>query len=319
MSGADLARFLRGHPRSLVLTGAGCSTASGIPDYRDANGDWKHRRPVDYGDYVARADVRRRYWARSMAAWERFAAARPNRIHHRLARLETLGLCRQLVTQNVDGLHIAAGSRRVIELHGALRRVSCLDCGAALTRSAVQHMLVARNGEAPAPLGGRPDGDSEIDPERLAAFREPACPDCGGVLKPDVVFFGESVPPARVQRVADSLRRADALLCIGTSLMVWSGFRFCRAAHDLGLPIAIVNLGRTRADDFANLRLQGEAGVVLAQAVRLLEDEGNLRVGSAASTEFPPPARVERTQVADAGRNRRAVAANEGGAEQSHP
>lgn len=244
------------HPRLFILTGAGCSTDSGIPDYRDRNGDWKHRQPVRYQDFVGSERTRQRYWARSLLGWPAFARARPNATHAALAQLEAAGFVHQLVTQNVDGLHQHAGSRRVIDLHGRLDRIVCLDCGTRGTRAALQDAL-KQNNPAFAALAATvgPDGDAVLDDVDFSGFRIPPCPRCGGLLKPAVVFFGETVPKPRVERARQRLAEADALLVIGSSLMVFSGYRFCRWAADHGQPVAAINLGRTRADDDLALKV----------------------------------------------------------------
>lgn len=252
----------------VALTGAGVSTDSGIPAYRDEEGRWKQSAPMQFRDFVGSVLSRQRYWARSMVGWERMAQAQPNDAHRALAEMERRGMLRLLITQNVDGLHSAAGSANVIDLHGRLDRVVCLDCKRLSARSELQARLVAENAEF---LGqsfvARADGDVElaVDYER---FRVAACGECGGVLKPDVVFFGENVPAPRVERAMASLCGARALLIIGSSLMVFSGFRFARAAARQGVPIAIVNLGKTRADDLAALRLAGNVGELLSGALR---------------------------------------------------
>jgi NAD-dependent SIR2 family protein deacetylase len=259
----DLTAFARRHPRLFVLTGAGCSTGSGIPDYRDPSGAWKHRRPVGYADFVGHAAVRRRYWARSLVGWARLAAARPNGAHRALARLEELGLARQLVTQNVDGLHQRAGSRRVLDLHGRLDRVTCLGCGGSLLRDDLQRLLADWNPAwADLAAGELPDGDARLEGP-FDDFRVPDCPACGGVLKPDVVFFGESVPRERVTAALAALAGCDAMLAVGSSLMVFSGYRFCLAAAALGQPVAAVNLGRTRADELLALKLDADCAATL--------------------------------------------------------
>jgi NAD-dependent SIR2 family protein deacetylase len=267
----SLVRFASRHPRLLVLTGAGCSTGSGIPDYRDANGRWKHRRPVSFADFTASAAIRRRYWAGSLVGWPRVHAARPNAAHDALARLEARGRIPTLVTQNVDGLHQKAGSRRVIDLHGRLDVVECLGCGVTVDRADLQSLLVRWNpafgGHAAA---GAPDGDAGVELADHALLRVPDCPECGGVLKPGVVFFGESVPRHRVEAVLRALEAADALLVVGTSLMVWSGYRFCLAARALGRPIAAVNHGRTRADPLLDLRVADDCAAVLPRLAELV-------------------------------------------------
>lgn len=247
----------------VVLTGAGVSTDSGIPAYRDEEGRWKQTAPMQFRDFVGSELSRQRYWARSMVGWARMAHAQPNDAHRALSAMESRGMLRLLITQNVDGLHSAAGSENVVDLHGRLDRVICLGCQDVSARAELQARLERDNPEF---LGqafvARADGDVElaVDYER---FRLSACAACGGVLKPDVVFFGENVPVPRVQRAMASLDGARALLIVGSSLMVFSGFRFARAAARLGVPIAVVNLGKTRADELASLRLAGNVGVLL--------------------------------------------------------
>lgn len=265
---AALRDWLDRHYRIFALTGAGCSTASGIPDYRDGNGDWKRTPPVTYQALVGDPAVYRRYWARGSVGWPRFRAARPNRAHAALATLERRGKLAVLLTQNVDGLHQRAGSRDVIDLHGRLDAVVCLQCGTRLPRERVQDDIERANpGWSAAPLGIAPDGDADIDEAAIAGFAPPHCGDCGGLLKPDVVFFGENVPRERVLRAREALAAADAMLVAGSSLMVWSGFRFARFAHEAGLPLAILNRGRTRADDLAGLRLDADVGATLESAL----------------------------------------------------
>ena len=248
--------FLEAHPRLFVLTGAGISTGSGIPDYRDENGDWKRPAPVQYLDFVKQLHTRQRYWARSLVGWPWFQRARPNLCHQTLADWESSGRISQLVTQNVDRLHQGAGSTRVIDLHGRLDRIVCLDCRAESDRSAMQDELRAVNSrfaELTAEIA--PDGDAYLEDTDFDGFQIPDCPHCGGILKPDVVFFGETIPRERVDRSIAALLDSDALLVIGSSLMVYSGFRFCRLAAEHGIPIAAINPGRTRADDLIGLKL----------------------------------------------------------------
>jgi len=256
-SGQALRRFIEQHRRLFVLTGAGCSTDSGIPDYRDAEGQWKRSaRPVTLQDFLTDAATRRRYWARSLAGWQHFRAARPNDTHRALACLQRRNGIAALVTQNVDGLHQAAGSSEVIDLHGRLDRVRCLHCGQRTAREALQGELLRLNaGTHRAVTALAPDGDAELADAQLADFQVPACARCGGILKPDVVFFGESVPPERVERAMLALCGADAVLVVGSSLMLYSGYRFAREGSRLGKPIVAVNLGRTRADELLSLKI----------------------------------------------------------------
>jgi NAD-dependent SIR2 family protein deacetylase len=261
-----LADFLERHRRVFVLTGAGCSTGSGIPDYRAADGSWKHRRPMPFREFVASAAARRRYWAGSLRGWPLVRDARPNAAHLALARLEAKGRVARLVTQNVDGLHQRAGSRRAVDLHGRLDAVECLGCGACTPRDDVQALLERWNPASSRPAAlPRPDGDTGVA-EELDGFRVPDCRECGGVLKPAVVFFGENVPRPRVEEAMGALARAEALLVVGSSLMVYSGFRFVLAAERLGLPVAAVNRGRTRADDRLALKVDAECAQALTEA-----------------------------------------------------
>jgi NAD-dependent SIR2 family protein deacetylase len=252
----------------VVLTGAGVSTDSGIPAYRDEDGQWKQSPPMQFRDFTGSELSRQRYWARSMVGWQRMAEASPNAAHHALAEWERRGALRLLITQNVDGLHSAAGSARVIDLHGRLDRVICLSCRQLSSRQDLQTRLLDKN---PDFLGqsfvARADGDVElaVDYDR---FRLVACAACGGVLKPDVVFFGENVPAARVEAAMAALNGARALVIAGSSLMVFSGFRFARAASRLGVPVVVVNLGRTRADEMSALRVAGNVGQVLSETLR---------------------------------------------------
>lgn len=260
-----LADFIGRHKRMLVLTGAGCSTASGIPDYRDADGQWKRTRPIDFPTFMGSDLARSRYWARSLVGWRHFGKAGPNAAHRALARLEALGRVQRLVTQNVDGLHQAAGSRAVVDLHGRLDRVRCMHCERREPRSVFQDRLAEMNpGWAGLAAEIAPDGDAELDSVAFDAFRVPACPACGGIVKPDVVFFGEPVPAGRVSEVLEALRAADAILVVGSSLMVHSGYRYVRAGAEAGLPVAAVNLGRTRADDLLALKVEQPCAEALA-------------------------------------------------------
>ncbi len=219
--------FIDRHDRIFVLTGAGCSTRSGIPDYRDSNGCWKLPPPMTYQTFIGSHAARQRYWARSLLGWPRLRQALPNGAHQALARLERQGKSAALVTQNVDGLHQAAGSMNVIDLHGQLDQVCCIECGGKLPREALQDQLSRLNPDwAELDAAVAPDGDARLDGGNFSSFAVAACSRCGGVLKPDVVFFGETVPRARVDEVYSHLGRADAVLVVGSSLMVYSSFRF---------------------------------------------------------------------------------------------
>jgi NAD-dependent SIR2 family protein deacetylase len=264
-----LAELLR-ERRTLVLSGAGVSTDSGIPDYRGPAS--RPRSPMRYQEFVRDGEARRRYWARSSVGWPVTARARPNEGHRALARLERRGLLTGVLTQNVDGLHQQGGSRHVLELHGSLASVVCLDCGARSARADLQARMRAANPDFHAQADDvAPDGDVEIPDAWTRGFVVPSCRACGGTLKPDVVFFGENVPRERVERAWARLDRAEALLVVGSSLTVFSGYRFVRRAREQGKPVAIVNDGPTRGDPDATLRLQarlGEALPVLAERLR---------------------------------------------------
>lgn len=265
MSDPRLQDFIGAHRRLFVLTGAGCSTGSGIPDYRDEQGAWKRTPPVTYQAFVGDGATRQRYWARSLLGWPRIAEAQPNPAHRALAALEAQGRCEHLLTQNVDGLHQAAGSRSVIDLHGRLDAVVCLDCRAASLRADLQVRLADANPDwVGLVAAAAPDGDADLEGRDFGAFRVPACEACGGMLKPDVVFFGENVPRERVQTAMAHLARADAMLVVGSSLMVYSGLRFVHAAVRADTPVAAVNLGRTRADDLLRFRVAAPCGDALA-------------------------------------------------------
>ncbi|HVR44832.1 MAG TPA: NAD-dependent protein deacetylase [Thermoanaerobaculia bacterium] len=260
-----LGSLLRG-ARVVALTGAGCSTESGIPDYRGPDGAWHTRRPMPYWEFMHDEASRAHYWARSFRGWDRFASAGANQGHRALARLEREGCIDRVITQNVDGLHQAGGSRRVLELHGTNHRVICLGCGDRIGRSEMQQRLAAANrGWLAEPRAWRPDGDDELDRELTRDFRVPSCALCGGVLKPDVVFFGENVPRERVGEAMDGILAADVLFVIGSSLAVWSGYRFALAAARGSIPIAILNLGRTRGDDLATFKLEAPCGEALSR------------------------------------------------------
>lgn len=262
-----LAEALAGR-RPLVLTGAGCSTESGIPDYRGPGS--RPRTPIQYAEFRDRPEARQRYWARSAVGWPRFREARPNAAHLALAALERADRLAGLLTQNVDGLHQKAGHAEVVELHGALDRVRCLGCGAGYARDVVQGWILTANPGWTGEGADAPDGDAELDAVRAAGFVVPACPACGGVLKPDVVFFGENVPAPRVEAAWARLDAADALFVVGSSLTVWSGYRFARKAHEQGKPVLILNHGPTRADPLATRLADGMAGEVLPRlAARL--------------------------------------------------
>jgi NAD-dependent SIR2 family protein deacetylase len=265
---AALDEFLDRYPRLVVLTGAGISADSGIPTYRDHDGVWRRSDPIEHKAFIADPSTRRRYWARSYLGWPIVDSARPNDAHNALAELEALGHVHLLITQNVDRLHQKAGSRRVIDLHGRLDRIGCLQCRRRHPRIEMQDWLgVANPGLAELEATVAPDGDAELPDVRVADLRVPGCPRCGGTLMPDVVFFGGTVPRERVVQCQAAVADSDALLAVGTSLQVFSGFRFCRQAVQLGKPVAVINPGRTRADDLASARFAEEAGPLLSALV----------------------------------------------------
>ena len=260
------------HDQIVVLTGAGVSTASGIPDYRDETGAWKHNRPMEYLDFIGSEYSRRRYWARSALGRVRFKAAAPNKAHIALARLEALGKVSLLITQNVDQLHQRAGSRRVVDLHGSIDQVVCLDCSRRVAREEFQQFLMRKNPvleNLTAALA--PDGDALLEQIDFSQIEIPQCDQCGGILKPNVVFYGENVPSERVKTCFDALERADAMLIAGSSLMVYSGYRFARRAHEKGIPIVAINRGVTRADHFLTMKLEQDCGPMLEAIVEALD------------------------------------------------
>ena len=254
-----------------MLTGAGISADSGIPPYRDDTGRWLHRAPILHRDFLDSEATRRRYWARSWHGWPVVRDALPNAAHRALAALEERQRLELLVTQNVDRLHQRAGSARVVDLHGRLDRVRCLSCERAVARDAIQERLLpgvtdtGATGTMP-----RPDGDMDIDTKLARQVQLPRCDHCAGDLMPDVVFFGGNIPRQRVETCNAAIARADALLVVGSSLKVFSGFRLCREAHRGGKPIAIVNRGATRADCLANLSLHCAAAPLLQQVTAAL-------------------------------------------------
>jgi len=255
----------------LVLSGAGLSTESGIPDYRGPTGRARPATPMSYAEFAGQPASRQRYWARSHRGWQAIVRAEPNDGHRAVAGLQRRGLLAGIITQNVDGLHQAAGAYPVIELHGGLDRVICLECKATSDRDELHLRLVEANPGTAAPAGGliKPDGDSELGEAAVAGFRLVDCLDCGGgPLKPDVVFFGENVPASRVAGCYQLLERSRLLLVLGSSLTVASGFRFVRRADRLGIPVAIVNQGETRGDSYARLKIDAPLGQTLSALIR---------------------------------------------------
>ena len=257
----------------LILTGAGISTPSGIPDYRDSDGVRRGRQPMMYQEFLAAPESRRRYWARAMLGWPRVRQARPNAAHEALATLQQRGRISDLITQNVDTLHDQAGSQDVIELHGSLHRVLCLDCGQRSERDAIQQQMEAQNPY----LSGvdavqAPDGDTLLDPAFETRFQVPQCPHCAGErMKPDVVFFGENVAQATAARAMAAAENAPGLLVVGSSLMAYSAFRLCRVIAERGKPLMAINLGKTRADELLDLKIEGSCEALLPWLAEKLE------------------------------------------------
>ncbi len=271
-----LVDFIQANPRLLVLTGAGCSATSGIPTYRNEQGIWQRREPVRHQDFINRTGCRKRYWARSLVGWPAVSKARPNPAHAALASLENSGFVRLLVTQNVDRLHQQAGHRNVVDLHGRLDQVLCLGCGHVSAREEIQLQLMAINpGFDPetTAMSLAPDGDADVPEQLVESLRVPDCRYCGGVLKPGVVFFGDSVARSLVSYVYDELDNSDGMLVVGTSLMVFSGYRFCRHAAQHNKPIACINLGITRADSLFSLKLEQECGAALEALCRAVSKQ----------------------------------------------
>jgi NAD-dependent SIR2 family protein deacetylase len=255
-----------------VLSGAGLSTESGIPDYRGASGSLRRHTPMTYQEFVSDEAGRRRYWARSHVGWRTIARAQPNAGHRAVQALRASGQVCAVITQNVDGLHHAAGTTDAVELHGGLDRVICLGCRQLSPREELDQRLHAANGRLEAAGAmANPDGDVELAPELVDAFRVVPCLACGGVLKPDVGFFGENVPRARVDHCFELVDTARALLVLGSSLTVMSGLRFVRRAAKAGLPVAIVNHGPTRGDEHASIRVDLPLGHALTTLARNLD------------------------------------------------
>jgi NAD-dependent SIR2 family protein deacetylase len=257
----------------LVLTGAGISTPSGIPDYRDSEGVRRGRQPMMYQEFLSAPESRRRYWARAMLGWPRVRQARPNAAHEALAGLQRQGLISDLITQNVDTLHDQAGSHDVIELHGSLHRVLCLDCGQRSERDAIQQLMEQQNPYlAGVDAVQAPDGDTLLDPAFEARFQVPHCPHCAGErMKPDVVFFGENVAQHTAARAMNAAETAGGMLVVGSSLMAYSAFRLCRVMADRGRPLIAINLGKTRADELLDLKIEASCERLLPLLALALE------------------------------------------------
>ncbi|WP_447956230.1 NAD-dependent protein deacetylase [Vreelandella sp. EE7] len=273
-AGEELAAFILRHPRLFIITGAGVSTDSGIPDYRDANGQWKRSPPVQHGDFMGSASVRKRYWARALIGFKALGSAQVGGSHRVLAALEAKGMVEMLVTQNVDRLHQRAGSKRVVDLHGRADTVSCMRCGYSIMRYAMHAEMARMNPRfAAMDAAHAPDGDADLEAD-FSSFKVYDCPRCSGILKPDVVYYGDVVPMARRLEAEAALARSSAVLAVGTSLMVFSGYRFCREAHARGLPVASLSLGVTRADHLLTHQWRAPLTPVLAHALTCLEQTG---------------------------------------------
>lgn len=263
----DLQAFISGHPSLFVITGAGISHASGIPTYRDEIGTWKSNTPIQHGEFLAEEATRKRYWARSFRGWPTVSKATPNSAHRALADLEDKGYVSTLVTQNIDRLHQKAGHRKVIDLHGRLDEVLCMDCATTTSRAEIQDRLQRLNPhfdelERQA-LVLAPDGDADVSQDLVSQVVIPDCLNCAGVLKPNVVFYGGSVHKEKVNYLYDRLQQASAVLVVGSSLMVYSSFRFCKFAQEQKIPIACVNKGLTRADAMYQFKVNAECGPTL--------------------------------------------------------
>lgn len=266
-----LVELLRGG-NVTVLSGAGLSTESGIPDYRGADGK-RRIAPMTYGEFVASPASRQRYWARSFLGWRRFAGAGPNAGHRAVADLQRLGLVRAIITQNVDGLHQLAGAHDVLELHGNLALARCLDCGETTNRAELDRRLTEANPHFEVTAGEiRPDGDVVVSDEAVAGFHAPRCLVChSDLVKPEVVFFGESVPKTLVEQCFSYVEASWGLVVLGSSLQVMSGYRFVRRAAANGIPVAIVTRGPSRGDENATIRLDAPLGFTLSRIVQDLQ------------------------------------------------
>ena len=271
----QLKAFITAHQRLLVITGAGLSTGSGIPAYRNHSGDWLRRTPIFYQDFMRSSTARRRYWARSYIGWQPVARAAPNPGHYALANLERSGHIDTLITQNVDGLHQRAGSQSLIELHGQLGRVRCLDCGQVYRRDDIQTRLSELNpGWLPEVYQLNPDGDVDLDDAAYPGFNVADCQNCHGRLKPDVVFFGESVCPQVSRSIQQASDHCDGVLVVGSSLVVMSGYRIVKSMHGQKKPVVAINQGHTRADDLLEFKVNQDCVKVLDHLQNSLEETG---------------------------------------------
>jgi len=257
---------IKPYTRIFVLTGAGLSADSGITVYRNYAGNWQRSDPIQHQEFLTQPNKRKRYWARSMLGWKYITQAEPNPGHFALTKLEASGRLSLLVTQNVDGLHQRSSSRRVVDLHGNLSDVICLQCETSTKRADIQIRLESLNPELASFVANMlPDGDADIDDYDLSQVTVPDCKTCGGILKPDVVFFGDNVPKQRVVLAKEALRQSDAMLVVGSSLQVFSGYRFCKFAVEFGKPIFCINQGLTRADELFELKLNMDTSSALTR------------------------------------------------------
>ena len=257
-------KFLEKKGKATVLSGAGISVGSGIPSYRNAQGEWKAGKPLAHQDFVKNEHTRQRYWLRSYAGWRKIKEAKPSKAHVALQRLEAKGKILTIITQNVDRLHQAAGSKNVLDLHGRLDRVTCLSCSKIFSRNSIQEMLKKQNPFLEESESINPDGDANIESSFTHHLKTPLCQTCGGILKPNVVFFGDSVNKNLVEKAYHSVACADSLIVIGTSLSIFSGYRFLRQAAKLKLPVIVINPGRFRGEELADIHLVHEADEVLS-------------------------------------------------------
>ena len=262
----SLSAILESHAPWVALTGAGISSASGIPTYRDHTGTWLGSQPIQHDEFISEPVKRQRYWSRSALGWPRVGAAQPNASHTALVKLEQAGLLTGVITQNVDRLHQRAGSQRVIDLHGRLDQVKCLDCGHTTTREAIQNWIEAHNAlPNTSALKLRPDGDADLRGRYVSDFCIPECQQCGGVVMPEVVFFGGTVPRPIVDECYQMIDASKGMLVIGSSLSVYSGLRFCRYAVEQGRPLIILHQGQTRADNFCTRKFSDTPFALMAQ------------------------------------------------------
>ena len=262
----SLVAILGAHRPWVALTGAGISSASGIPTYRDHKGTWLGSQPIQHDEFISDPSKRQRYWSRSALGWPRVGGAQPNESHAALVKLEHAGLLTGVITQNVDRLHQRAGSQSVVDLHGRLDRVKCLDCGQVTSREVIQSWIETNN-ELPntASLTLRPDGDADLPDHYVTDFKVPQCKKCRGVVMPEVVFFGGTVPGPVVDECYQMIDAAEGMLVVGSSLSVYSGLRFCRYTIDQGKPLIILNQGQTRADDLCTRKFSDTPFTLMAE------------------------------------------------------